>query len=75
MASQKISYKEAIQEIERILYQIENEDLDVDELAGKVKRAYLLLSVCKKKLYSTEQDIENIMKEFDAGSNTGSGNE
>ncbi len=60
----KIKYNEAIAEIENILQQIENEDLDVDDLSEKVKRAYFLLKLCKEKLHSTEQDIEKIMKDF-----------
>ena len=63
-----IKYNEAIAEIENILRQIENEDLDVDDLSEKVKRAYFLLKFCKEKLHSTEQDIEKIMKDFSAES-------
>ncbi|TVR72570.1 MAG: exodeoxyribonuclease VII small subunit [Marinilabiliales bacterium] len=64
MPENKISYNEAVGEIESILNQIENEDLDVDELSGKVKRAYFLLRLCREKLYATEKDIENILKDF-----------
>lgn len=64
MAEKKISYNEAVKEIETILHKIENEELDVDDLAGKVKRAYFLLKICREKLHSTEKDIENILKDF-----------
>ncbi len=66
MADKKISYNEAVREIESILHKIENEELDVDDLAGKVKRAYFLLKLCREKLYSTEKDIEKILKDFSA---------
>ncbi len=69
MSWKSISYKDAVNEIESILHQIENEELDVDDLANKVKRAYFLLKLCKEKLHSTEKDIGNIMKDFDTGSN------
>ncbi len=69
MSGKSISYKDAVNEIESILHQIENEELDVDDLANKVKRAYFLLKLCKEKLHSTEKDIGNIMKDFDTGSN------
>ena len=39
MATKKVSYSEAMTEIEGILEKIENEELDVDELAEKVKQA------------------------------------
>ena len=64
MSENIIKYNEAVKEIEEILRQIENEELDVDDLSTKVKRAYLLLRICKEKLHSTEQDIEKIMKDF-----------
>ncbi len=64
MAKKNIKYNEAVKEIENILKQIENEELDVDDLSEKVKRAYFLLKLCKEKLHSTEKDIENIMKDF-----------
>ncbi len=67
MSKKSISYTEAVKEIELILHQIENEELDVDDLSDKVKRAYFLLKLCKEKLHSTEKDIENIMKDFETG--------
>ncbi len=73
MPENKISYNEAVSEIESILNQIENEELDVDELSGKVKRAYFLLSLCREKLFSTEKDIEKILKDF-AGEEEKNGN-
>lgn len=64
MSETNIKYNEAVKEIEEILRQIENEELDVDDLSEKVKRAYFLLKLCKEKLHSTGRDIENIMKDF-----------
>jgi exodeoxyribonuclease VII small subunit len=64
MSVNSIKYNAAIREIEEILRQIENEELDVDDLSTKVKRAYFLLHLCKEKLHSTEKDIEKIMNDF-----------
>lgn len=64
MPEKKLTYNEAVREIEDILQQIENEELDVDYLSEKVKRAYYLLNLCRKKLHATEQEIEKIMKDF-----------
>jgi len=60
-----ISYKQAMEEIEKIISLIENEEPDVDELAGYVKRASELPTVCKTKLHKTEKDAEKIMAEID----------
>ena len=63
--SQEKSYSEAIASIEDILQQIETGELDVDELAQKVKQATELLKLCKEKLFSTEKEIEKILKEME----------
>ncbi len=65
MTNKKISYKEAMTEIEEILEKIENEELDVDELAEKVKRVSVLLKTCKDKLHKTNQQVEQVLKEME----------
>ena len=65
MTTKKVTYNEAIYEIEEILEKIENEDLNVDELAEKVKRVSLLLKICKEKLQSTNEQVEQILKEME----------
>ncbi len=65
MAPKKVTYNEAISEIEEILEKIENEELDVDELAEKVKRVSTLLKICKDKLLKTNEQVEQILKEME----------
>lgn len=65
MAKKKISYSEAVAEIEAILNEIENEEADVDVLSTKVKRAAELITNCKQKLNKTEKEIEEILKDID----------
>jgi exodeoxyribonuclease VII small subunit len=65
MATKKVTYKEAITEIEEILEKIENEELDVDELAEQVSRVSALIAVCKEKLHKTEAEVEKILNEMD----------
>lgn len=65
MSLKKITYNEAIAEIEEVLEKIENEELDVDELAEKVKRVSVLLKICKDKLFSTNEEVEKILKEME----------
>ncbi len=62
MAKKKITYNEAMQEIEQVIAEIENDELDVDVLAEKVKRVATLITICKDKLYKTEQEVEDILK-------------
>jgi exodeoxyribonuclease VII small subunit len=67
MTKKNLSYSEAIATIDEILQQIETGELDVDELAEKVKQASELLKLCKGKLFSTEKEVEKILKEMDGG--------
>ena len=64
MAIKKQTYREAITEIEEILSSIENDELDVDELAEKVNKVTLLLKFCKDKLYKTQEEVEKVLKEL-----------
>ena len=63
MTKKKFSYKEAYSEIEKIIDQIENEELDVDELSEKVEKTSKLITQCKDKLRKTESKLEDIFKE------------
>ncbi len=65
MTKKKLSYNEAISEIEEILDQMEKEDLDVDELSAKVKRVSDLISLCRNKLRTTEAEVEKILDEME----------
>ena len=63
MTKEKISYAEAVSEIESILQRIEEDKLDVDELADKVSRVTDLLRICRDKLHLTEKKIGKILDE------------
>ena len=56
------TYGEAMAEIEEILEKIESGELDVDELTDKVKRVASLLEICKKKLKTTETEIQKVIE-------------
>lgn len=66
MEKKKITYKEAIAEIEEVLEKLENEELDVDQLAEKIKRVSFLLKFCKEKLTTTEKEIQGIIDEMES---------
>lgn len=63
--SKKIHYTDAFAELQQLVAEIEAGDISVDVLAEKVKRAALLIELCKEKLRSTEVDVEKILKELD----------
>lgn len=59
----KISYQDAIQELEEIVNAIEEDSLDIDELSDEVKRALTLIDHCRSKLRSTEESIQQAFDE------------
>lgn len=65
MAKQKFSYTEAIVQIEEIIDQLEHDELDIDVLSEKVKKATRLITACKNKLRETEASLDNILEEKD----------
>jgi exodeoxyribonuclease VII small subunit len=64
--SEQINYTEAFEELKEIVTEIEQGEISVDELSGKVKRAALLIKICKTKLSTTEEDVNKILKELDS---------
>ncbi len=61
----KLTYTEAITKLEAIVEEIENEDISVDDLSKKVKRASELIRLCKTKLTKTEQEVNEVLKEIE----------
>lgn len=61
----KTTYTQAITELEEIVSEIENEDIGVDELSEKVKRASVLIKICKDKLHKTEEEVSAVLKDIE----------
>lgn len=59
------NYVQAFEELQQIVAEIEEGHISVDELSHKVKRAAYLISICKRKLTSTEEDVDKILKDLD----------
>lgn len=65
MAKKEQTYGEAMQELQDIMYRIENEELDVDVLLAEVKKAANLIKLCKEKLYKTNEEIQKILDKIE----------
>lgn len=64
MTKKALRYSEAIEEVEKIINQIESNELDIDELTEKIRRASELLKFCKQKLHFTEEEVQKIIDEM-----------
>ena len=63
---QNLTYETAYAELKKIASEIKNESVSVDVLATKVKRASELITYCQTKLRSTEQEVNNIIKQMES---------
>jgi len=56
-------YETAFEELQTIVRQMEDNELDIDQLSEKLKRARELITVCKTKLTKTDEEIKKILGE------------
>jgi len=64
MAKAKITYDKAFAELNQILDDIQSEDVSIDQIAVKSKRANELLKFCRDKLRTIESQVaENFDEE------------
>lgn len=67
MAAKKkdsLKYGEAREKLEKILKEIEGNEVDVDDLTDRVKEAAQLIQVCRKKLSKTRVEVEKVVAEM-----------
>lgn len=57
----ELSYTEAMKQLEEISRNISSGELDVDQLAAKLKQAKELVEFCKQKLQAVEADVNQIL--------------
>jgi exodeoxyribonuclease VII small subunit len=60
-----IGYGEALAELEGILDEIEDDSVDVDLLAARVRRAAELLRVCRDRIASARTEVTQIVADLD----------
>jgi len=63
MEKQK-TYQDAFEELQTLVRKMENAEIPVDELAEMIKRATLLINICKKKLINTEEEVKTLLKKL-----------
>jgi exodeoxyribonuclease VII small subunit len=63
----EIGYAEALAELEAILEEIEDDAVDVDVLAARVKRGAELLRVCRARITAAKVEVTQIVAELDPG--------
>ena len=56
-----MKYEEALKELEQIVRQMENNELDIDQMGDRLKRAQQLIRFCKDRLTKTDEEIKTIL--------------
>jgi exodeoxyribonuclease VII small subunit len=59
-------YAEALAELESILHELEGEAVDVDHLAERVRRAAVLIRLCRGRIDTARMEIEQVVAELDS---------
>ncbi len=57
-----MNYNESLQELQRIVMELENNPTDIEELSKKLQRAQTLIKACKDKLLKTDEEIKNLIE-------------
>jgi exodeoxyribonuclease VII small subunit len=65
-STEQPGYAEAVTELEEILAELEADDVDVDRLAERVKRAADLIESCRARLAEARVEVTRIVADLDA---------
>ena len=63
MAKEEMKYEQAVSELEEIVDKMERDELDIDQLSEQLKRAKVLVKLCKDKLTKTDEEIKKLLSE------------
>ena len=56
-----VKYEAAMAELQSIVRKMENDELDIDQMAEQLKRAQELIKLCKDKLTKTDAEIKKTL--------------
>ncbi len=56
------TYSEAFSQLEELVDQLDDGNIQLEELATKVKQAHELIVICESKLRNIEGDIKDVTK-------------
>ncbi|MBB3186443.1 exodeoxyribonuclease VII small subunit [Microbacter margulisiae] len=60
----KKSYSESIEELEKLLEQLEKNEIPLEELSEVVKKATDLIHQCQKQLFETDSEIQKLFEDI-----------
>ena len=63
MENNEMKYEKAVCELEEIVDKMERDELDIDQLSEQLKRAKVLVKLCKDKRTKTDEEIKKLLSE------------
>ena len=63
MSVKKETYSQAMERLEKIVRQIDNNELEIDVLAEKIKEANEIIAFCAEKLTKADREVEKLLHE------------
>lgn len=57
----ELSYREAVNELDAILREMQSDNCDIDKLSAMTRRATELISECRNRLTATDEELRNIL--------------
>jgi exodeoxyribonuclease VII small subunit len=65
----RIGYADALAELEGILDELDGDEVDVDVLGARVRRAAELLRLCRERIAGARFEVEQVVGELEAEAN------
>jgi len=60
-----IGYADAVQELDEILAELDNEGIDIDLLSQLVERAAYLITICRGRIGSAQERVAGIVENLE----------
>lgn len=62
------SFGDAMEELDRLVAELESDALDVDQLARRVERAAELVTLCRERIEAARFSVDEVLVRLDDGS-------
>lgn len=56
-----MTYRQAVNELDAILREMQSENCDIDKLSAMTRRATELITECRNRLTATDEELRNIL--------------
>jgi exodeoxyribonuclease VII small subunit len=66
-ADDDLAYVDAIDELETILAELEGDEVDIDVLGARVRRAAELIGLCRDRVATARLEVERVVVDLDGG--------